>query len=299
MSTSTDASPPMGCDGCAAGSRSIFSRTSHRLEEERGVLAAAGQQGAEVDLATSVRLKWLPLSASEQTDAERLGIPPLSAIPEQSPTFGPSLHPATPKTKPTQYTAILGYRVVNVTDRDLIKPEDLGTGASSVHIVDGENGRPSGVFAVAAKAVTQLADLADFYIDVSAVTPGVEYGASAIPTLIYIPAANNGKGMTHSSGAGQWESGAAKVLKQAWKIRICRERHIRRCAKRCRVLLPRRQPGRSRRRRNLVSTRRQDGTNRRFCRQRWGPVGRRTGGRQYPYGKHFRGQSASRRRLAE
>lgn len=162
-------------------------------EEERAVLAAAAQQGAEVDLVSSLRVNWLPLTPSEQTDAERLGIPPLQKMLEEP--FGPSLHPG-PKTRPTQYTPILNLRIVNLIDRDLIKPEDLGPSATSVRIIDGANGRPSAIVSLPAKAVSQLADLPEFLVDTAAGTPGIEYGTGALPIVIFIPAANNGKGMT-------------------------------------------------------------------------------------------------------
>ncbi len=185
--------PSDGLRWMRGGKPQYFLVHSAPTEEERSVLAAAAAQGAEVDLVTTLRVNWLPLSAAEQTDAERMGIPPLNALPQEP--FGPSLNP-TPKTKPTKYTPVLNFRFVNAGDRDLVKPEDLGASASGVHMVDGINGRPSGSFAISDKAVGSLAELPEFFVDVSAGTPGVEYGVGPLPVLIFIPAANNGKGMT-------------------------------------------------------------------------------------------------------
>jgi ABC-type transport system involved in multi-copper enzyme maturation permease subunit len=164
-------------------------------EAERGVLAAAAQAGAEVDLVTTLHVEWPPLSASEQTDAERVHFPQLHPAPTAP--FGPALQPSDAAPKgPVQYAPILNFRIVDAADRNLINPDEIGPKANSLQIVDSQNGRPSGVVPVLPKAVEQLADLPEFYVDVASGSPGVEYGAGALPVVLFIPSANNGKGMT-------------------------------------------------------------------------------------------------------
>jgi len=163
-------------------------------EAERGVLAAAAQAGAEVDLLTTLHLEWMPLSSAEQTDAERLRFPPLHPVPPQP--FGPSLLPhGTHADKPSQYASVLSLRIVDGADRNLVAPEDLGANASFLPVVDSQNGSPSGVLSLSSKAVGQLADLPEFFVDVASPSPGVEYGAGPLPVVLSIPSANGGKGM--------------------------------------------------------------------------------------------------------
>jgi ABC-type transport system involved in multi-copper enzyme maturation permease subunit len=164
-------------------------------EAERGVLAAAAQAGAEVDLVTRLHLEWPPLSPAEQADAERMRFPLLHPAPTQP--FGPSLVPHPAETaKTTQYAPILGFRIVDAADRNILNPEEIAPNASSLQIVDSENGSPSGVLTLSPKAVEQLADLPEFFVDVASGSPGVEYGAGSLPVVLSIPSANNGKGMT-------------------------------------------------------------------------------------------------------
>ena len=58
-----------------------------------------------------------------------------------------------------------------------LNPEEINPNANALQIVDSENGSPSGVLTLSSKAVEQLAELPEFYVDVASGSPGVEYGS--------------------------------------------------------------------------------------------------------------------------
>lgn len=184
-------------------------------EAERGVLEAAAQQNAEVDILTTLRVNWLPVTPEEQTQAVRLGIPPLH--PQPVVPFGPSRGSQTAPVFATEFKALLQFRLVNEVGGNVVKPEDIGANSDRALIENPSNGTPGCIQPLAAKAVRQLSETPEFWVDVSGGTPGTEFGAGPAPVVLYIPAANNGAGMVIRPPAMAGQLEAPKFLSRSAK----------------------------------------------------------------------------------
>jgi hypothetical protein len=162
--------------------------------EERGVLTAAADENAEVDILTTLQLERVPTTHEEQVQAVRSGIPPLHPVARVP--FGPSptSAPAAPA-MPTEFQSLIRYGLVNAAGGNVVKPEEIGTKSDSTLIEPGKNGKPGNIQPLSVNAVRQLSDAPDFYVDVAGLTPGLQYGAGPLPVVLFIPAANNGAGM--------------------------------------------------------------------------------------------------------
>lgn len=164
--------------------------------EERGVLAAAAQKGVEVDLVTNLTLNRVPLSKNDETLAASLGLNKASTNTTPQ-VYGPQLHDTAPATIPAaEYPALIRVRLLDAAHQDLVKPEDVVRDEQGVRVSGSEMGKPSCVEPFGSKVAGALADAPQFYVEISPVTPGVQFGAGEMPVTLYIPAANNGAGMT-------------------------------------------------------------------------------------------------------
>jgi ABC-type transport system involved in multi-copper enzyme maturation permease subunit len=159
--------------------------------DERALLAAAAEQNAEVDLLTTLTVRRVPLSKQDRTTLRQLGLKSENAGPPKP--FGPQLA-APAATQPDLYPALVKFRVPSPSGAALIKSEDFGHDPAGTRISDGDSAWPPAIATISGAACAQLAAMPDFFVEVSPVTPGVEYGAGPMPVVIFVPGANSGKG---------------------------------------------------------------------------------------------------------
>jgi len=170
-----------------------FSVPFETTVDERALLASAAEKGAEVDLVTNLVLRRQPLTAKDRSSAKQLGLDAPAAGPIKS--FGPELVPLAPA-PPRDYPALVKFRLLGSNGQDLVSPEDISHAPVGEPVVNNNDGRPGSIVPLSPKVCAQLSSFSDFSVEVSSVTPGVEYGAGPMPVVIFVPGADNGNGQT-------------------------------------------------------------------------------------------------------
>ncbi len=158
-------------------------------DNERALLAEAQEKGADVDLLVTLKIDRHPPTPEELKVIKQLNIKPAHA-----PVMGPEL----PATKPAgaecaDIPAQIKVRFLDDQHRELASFDDTDNGSSGLTIVPSVEGRPGLILKLKEAVLDRLARTTNFFVEISAITPSIEFGAAEMPVVLFVPAADQGK----------------------------------------------------------------------------------------------------------
>lgn len=177
-----------GMQWMAGGKSQYFLVPFHTSDNERSLLTEAQEKGAEVDLLVTLKIERHTPTAEELKVIKQLNIRP------HAPVMGPEF----PSTKPaaeenTDIPAQIKVRFLDDQHRELVGFDDTDDKTSGLTTVPSVDGRPGLVLKLKTSVLERLARTTNFFVEISAITPSIEFGAGEMPVVLFVPAADAGK----------------------------------------------------------------------------------------------------------
>ncbi len=184
---------PDGIQWMAGGKSEFFAVPFEPTESQRSLLLEAVEKGAEVDLLVTLQLERHKPTEDDLKMTRELGIKNPAAA---SHILGPVLPDTRPSTQPQdEVPAQIKVRVLDDQRRPLIGFEEFDNNSSGITVVPPTDGRPGAVIRLKETLLPRLAGARSFIVEVSGITPSVEFGAGEMPVVFFVPAAEPDKAM--------------------------------------------------------------------------------------------------------